>query len=237
MPNDRASGVFKLVLKSAEEVGFLRQIKDKTYVDLGGPGPTAKHPQQEAQGEEPEQDLGAWGTAPASPLNDLSHSAQVELDVQPPEPPKANRRVFITHGKNMAFIEPIKKLLGFGEMIPVVSVEKQSVSQPVPDKVMNDMRTCSAAIIHVDGELILLDSEAKEHVVINPNVLIEIGAAMALFGRRFILLVRNGIKLPSNLQGLYEVRYEGEALDGNATIRLLEAINDIKNNPLPAGAP
>jgi len=32
---------------------------------------------------------------------------------------------------------------------------------------------------------------------------------------------------------LYEVRYEGEELDGNATIKLLEAINDIKNNALP----
>ena len=61
----------------------------------------------------------------------------------------------------------------------------------------------------------------------------EIGAAMALFGRRFILLVRDGIKLPSNLQGLFEVRYSGEGLDGDATVRLLEAIRDIKNHPMP----
>ena len=56
---------------------------------------------------------------------------------------------------------------------------------------------------------------------------------MALFGRRFILLVREGVELPSNLQGLYEVRYTGDALDGDAIVKLLEAINDIKNNPLP----
>jgi hypothetical protein len=36
-----------------------------------------------------------------------------------------------------------------------------------------------------------------------------------------------------NLQRLYEVRYKGTTLDGDATIKLLEAINDIKNNPLP----
>lgn len=59
------------------------------------------------------------------------------------------RRVFITHGKNTAFIEPIKKLLGFGELIPVVSIQKESVAQPVPDKVMNDTRGCGAAIIHI----------------------------------------------------------------------------------------
>jgi hypothetical protein len=45
--------------------------------------------------------------------------------------------------------------------------------------------------------------------------------------------VRDGVKLPSNLQGLYEVRYTGAILDANATIKLLEAIRDIKNYPLP----
>jgi predicted nucleotide-binding protein len=143
------------------------------------------------------------------------------------------RRVFITHGKNKALIDPIKKLLGFGELEPVVSVEKTSVSQPVPDKVMGEMRSCGAAIIHVDADQKLIDKEASEHIVLNPNVLVEIGAAMALFGRRFILLVREGVKLPSNLQGLFEVRYTGDTLDGDATIKLLEAINDIKNHSMP----
>ena len=139
-----------------------------------------------------------------------------------------NKKVFITHGHNKQFVEPIKKLLLFGEMEAVVSVEKQSVSQPVPDKVMNDMRDCGAAIIHVEGEMTLMDAELNEHIALNPNVLIEIGAAMALYRKRFILLVKDGVKLPSKLQGLYKVRYDSDALDGNATIRLLEAINELK---------
>ena len=56
---------------------------------------------------------------------------------------------------------------------------------------------------------------------------------MAFYGKRFVLLVREGVKLPSNLQGLYEVRYAGETLDAHATIKLLEAIKDIKNYALP----
>jgi predicted nucleotide-binding protein len=75
--------------------------------------------------------------------------------------------------------------------------------------------------------------QGVEHLMLNPNVLIEIGAAMAFYGRRFILLVRDGVKLPSNLQGLYEVRYADDKLDANATIKLLEAIKDIKNYSLP----
>ena len=77
-----------------------------------------------------------------------------------------------------------------------------------------------------------MDKEVKEHVVSDENVLTEIGAAMALYGRRFILVVKDGVLLRSNLQGLYEVRYEGATLDENATIKLLEAINDMKKRPV-----
>lgn len=210
-----------------------REIKGKKYVDLAGVSSPDK------VGEERLIDD---GSASAEVLADdrdeedegqeLALNRQASLQRQP-QSQAQNRRVFITHGKNKSLIEPIKKLLGFGELEPVVSVEKTSISQPVPDKVMNDMRSCSSAIIHVDAEQTLIDREAKEQVVVNPNVLIEIGAAMALYGRRFILLVKDGVKLPSNLQGLFEVRYVGESLDGDATIKLLEAINDIKNHPMP----
>src|ERR1700741_2708579 len=88
------------------------------------------------------------------------------------------------------------------------------------------------------ADQIIKDAEGVEHVILNPNVLIEIGAAMAFYGRRCILLVRDGVKMPSNLQGLYEVRYSNESLDATATIKLLEAIKDIKNNALPTeGSP
>ena len=47
--------------------------------------------------------------------------------------------------------------------------------------------------------------------------------------------MRDGVKLPSNLQGLYEVRYQGDTLDGAVTIKLLKAINEMKSVPLPVG--
>jgi hypothetical protein len=89
------------------------------------------------------------------------------------------RRVFITHGKNRDLVEPIKKLLEYGEMVPVVSVERQSVSKPAPEKMMADMRLCSAAMIHVDADKTITDTGGDNHVLLNPNLLIEIGAAMA----------------------------------------------------------
>jgi predicted nucleotide-binding protein len=156
-------------------------------------------------------------------------TAVVEERVPPPVQESTNNRVFITHGKNTDIVNQLKELLTFGSFVPVVAAENETVSKPVPDKVMDDMRSCYAAIIHVGKEIKMLDQEGKEHVFLNQNVLIEIGAAMALYTRRFILLVERGATLPSNLQGLYEVRYEGDKLDYEATMKLLRAFNDFKS--------
>lgn len=225
VPQERLESVLSLIIENASGVGLLREIKGRQYVDLGGVEMETEPAIETHHGSK------AKDPGPSSDQAQESTATLNSLSTQSAGP--SNRRVFITHGKDKSFLDPIKRLLAFGEMTPVVSVEKQSVSKPVPDKVMDDMRSCSAAIIHVDPERTLIDKEAQEHKILNPNVLIEIGAAMALYGRRFILLVHDGTDLPSNLQGLYEVRYKGESLDGDATIKLLEAINDIKNNPLP----
>lgn len=226
VPKDRAHEVLSLIVDGAQSVGVLRDIKGKKYVDFDACA-VANTPQVSIEASE----VIIGESTVLSPAMESSSIAVNHVEMRIPD--RRVRRVFVTHGKNQEFIAPIKKLLGFGELEPIVSVERQSVAQPVPDKVMDDMRSCGAAIIHVDAEMKLLDQSANEHVVLNPNVLIEIGAAMALYGRRFILLVKEGVKLPSNLQGLFEVRYAGDSLDGNATIRLLEAINELKKYPLP----
>lgn len=245
VPRAKAAEVLERIDASARSVGFIEEIRGKNYVTLqGAAGPTPPPTDDE------ERDAGA--ASDDADKNDATTAAkgavphETRTTVAPPavQPKGAaltaaiaddqrRRRVFITHGKNRDLVDPIKKLLEYGELEPVISIDRQSVSKPVPEKVMDDMRASGAAIIHVDAERSLTDSDGVEHVQLNPNVLIEIGAAMAFYGRRFILLVKDGVKLPSNLQGLYEVRYTGETLDAAATIKLLEAIKDIKNYALP----
>jgi len=145
-------------------------------------------------------------------------------------PPKHDlplkNRVFITHGKNKKIVENIKDIVAYGKFVPVVAQDHETAAKPVPEKVMDEMRSCQAAVIHVGLEGVLFDSDKKAHPQINDNVLIEIGAAMALYGKNFILLVEDGVELPSNLQGLYECRYSGDELSGAATMKLLKAFNE-----------
>ncbi len=91
------------------------------------------------------------------------------------------------------------------------------------------MRACGAGIIHVKREETIVDKDGEEYVLLNYNELIEIGAAMALYGANYILLVEEGTKLPTNLRGLYEARYKGEALDHDATMKLLRTLKEFKS--------
>jgi len=143
-------------------------------------------------------------------------------------PTPKNSRVFITHGRNRDIVHQIKELLVFGKFQPVVAIEHETVSKPVPEKVLDDMRSCFAGVIHVDAEEEMLDSKGITHHKINEYVLIEIGAAMALYKGNFVLLVSKGIHLPSNLQGLYICYYDGPKLDYEATMKLLKAFNEFK---------
>ncbi len=229
LARERAGDAFKMIVEGARSLGLTKDINGSLFVDLNPQG--GFQIETDVKGADDSND-------------DQVQPDQLGLDQETDQIPESrteqpviapkieeNNRVFITHGKNQDFIAPLKKLLDFGGMEALVSVDKQSVSKPVPDKVMDDMRSCSAAIIHVEDEMRLLDSDANEHVLLNPNVLIEIGAAMALYGRRFILLVKEGVTMPSNLQGLYEVRYNGDTLDGMDTLKLLEAVQQLKAEP------
>ena len=232
VPRTKAEEVLTRIDESARSVGFIEEIKDKKYVTLQrsstpniGTDLNNNTDQKDEEVTPPLQER-----KKVQPPAHQSKSSEFRTAIADDQ---RRKRVFISHGKSREIIDPIKRLLEYGELEVIVSVNKSSVSKPVPEKVMDDMRSAGAAIIHVDAEETIIDKEDNSHVLLNPNVLIEIGAAMAFYGKRFILLVKEGIKLPSNLQGLFEVRYSGETLDANASISLLEAIRDIKNYSLP----
>lgn len=163
------------------------------------------------------------------PASDNLGGTKTKAEITAPEKskPKGNR-VFITHGKNKKILDQVKEIVAYGKFDPVVAQEHETAAKPVPEKVMDDMRSCQAAVIHVSSEGVLKDKEGKEHPQLNGNVLIEIGAAMALYGKQFILLVEDGVKLPSNLAGLYECRYQGNELTAEATMKLLKAFNEFR---------
>jgi hypothetical protein len=142
-----------------------------------------------------------------------------------PRVPGRGNRVFITRRMNKKIVDQVKELVAFGKFDPIVARDRES-AKPSPHEVMEKMRGCDTAIIHVGTDGLRFDGACNEEPRISSDVLIEIGAAMALYGRNFILLVGDGVTLPANLQGLCECRYSGEELDMPATMTLLKAFNE-----------
>jgi hypothetical protein len=228
VPTKRTKQTLELIAEGAEDLGFIATIKGKKLVNLRATRLRVvpeMAPAAPLEVDEDDDDLDDSGLAAGAPVLPPSGDAPLALA---PEPER-NRRVFVSHGSNQQIVQHLKELLEYGEYQPVVSVERETTSKPVPEKVLDDMRSCAAGIIHVGVERVITDAEGAGHPQLNSNVLIEIGAAMALYGRNFILLVEEGTKLPSNLQGLYEVRYEGKSMDAGATMKLLKAFKDFKS--------
>lgn len=214
IPQDRIDNVFQILKRDGEFVGIIHQTKTGPFVAIDTPVVPTESRDVSVTEEERE-------------IRDLEGETSQEIPSKV-IPPHRNQQVFITHGKNKEIVSQLKDLLTFGKFIPVVAEEHETPSKPVPDKVLEEMRSCFAGIIHVESEDELLDKAGSTHHKINENVLIEIGAAMALYSRNFILLVQKGIHLPSNLQGLYICYYEGAKLDYEATMKLLKAFNEFK---------
>lgn len=87
------------------------------------------------------------------------------------------------------------------------------------------MRRCTAGLIIVSKEQAKGDADTAH---INPNVLIEIGAAYVLYDRRVILLWERGMPVPSNLQGLYRCEFEGDELGWVSGMKLMKAIKEFR---------
>jgi hypothetical protein len=196
LPPDRVQSAIEIIKENGRYAGIIRETPTGPFINLDSPGVPAPAATPAALADVDEEGLGN------APLDLRAQGSISSPPVTPPPPsldPKANR-IFISHGKQRAIAGQIKELLAFGNFEPVVSVERESTAIPVPEKVFEDMRSCAAGVIHVSAEGTYVDREGKTQSKFNDNVLIEIGAAMALYGKKVVLLVEKGVTLPSNLR-------------------------------------
>ena len=218
VPRDRVADGVTLLRQVGKSVGIVRETKTGPFVAIQAAGDLQRE-FSIANGNE----SGRQPLLEDEPVDQVPQGNPVLKEV-----PRTNNRVFISHGKDRAVVLQIKDLLAFGNFEPIVSVEQERTAIPVPEKVFQDMRSCGAGVIHVTSEGSFMNQAGESKVFINQNVLIEIGAASALYGKRVVLLVERGIELPSNLQGLYRCDYEGGKLDYESTMKLLKTFNQFR---------
>ncbi len=209
---------FSVSKANAEFIGIITEISGVKYISLGN----AVSPQR----------IGKQSSAMLSSDNAdtpviAEDSPFVDAKASQPVKPK-EIRVFLSHSKNKRILEQVKTMLAFGKYEYEVAEEIETTAIPVPNKIQEAMKRCSAAIVIISADEKELQG-STERYGINQNVLIEIGAAFVLYDRIVVLVVDKRVDLPSNLQGLYRCDYQGDELSWDAGLKLQKAITEFRN--------
>jgi len=212
VPLDRTSDVYDLLIENARFVGFLKTIKDKDYVDIGGPlnGP-------------PLDPAPAVGTS-RSLLDDSSDDLLVEDEVVEDQSderdtatptvsaPAVKNAIFVGHGGNKKPTEQLVKILNEYGIPHKEAMEEPNRARPIPMKVAETMRECGAAILVFTGDKEYFDSEGKTIWRPSENVSHELGAASVLYGERIVIFKEQGIELASNFSSVGYIEFEKDKL-------------------------
>jgi Predicted nucleotide-binding protein containing TIR-like domain len=71
-------------------------------------------------------------------------------------------------------------------------------------------------------------NKSNDTYSINTNVLIEIGTAFVLYDQGVILVWDKRLRVPSNLQGLYRLEFEGVELSFATGTKLAKAVKGLR---------
>lgn len=211
VPTDRTSDVYDLLIENARYVGFLKNIKDKEYVDLGSLLYGSSSP---AIGS-------AGGTAALTEPNhpDADDEQQLIDDssgtLNEPDPTHADKNknaIFVGHGGNRKPMEQLVQILNEYGIPHKEAVDEANRARPIPQKVAETMRECGAAILVFTADIEYFDKDGNSIWRPSENVSHELGAASVLYGERIVVFKEKGIELPSNFSSVGYIEFEKDKL-------------------------
>ncbi len=207
----------QLIIGNAESVGFLKPIKDKTYVDLAGTAPPhpAETPAPEAS-EAVNEDR-AEDTRP-------SPGGQDEGD-PPAQAGSRPNAIFLGHGKNRKPLEQLIKILDEYGIPYKEAIAEPNAGRPIPAKVAETMRECGAAVLIFTGDEEFRDAAGTTVWRPSENVAHELGAASVLYDNRIIIFKEEGLTLGSNFSSIGYISFGKDKLSDKGMDLFRELVN------------
>lgn len=209
VPTDRTSDVYDLLLDNARYVGFVKAIKDKEYIDIGGPlaAPSPPVTVDELVVDADDQD-GAFIDTGVGSASDLGAAAPTS----PPGTAPAKNAIFVGHGGNKKPADQLVRILAEYGIPYKVAVDEANRARPIPQKVADTMRESGAAILVFTADKEYFDADGNSIWRPNENVSHELGAASVLYGERIVVFKEKGIELPSNFSSVGYIEFEKDKL-------------------------
>ena len=132
-----------------------------------------------------------------------------------------NDTVFIIHGHDNTLKMEVQLLLNRAAVNNIVLHEQADRGRTIIDKLLDETNKAGYAIALLTPDDIL-ENEAKRA---RQNVILEIGYFIGLLGKeRIRLLVKDGVEVPSDLQGILYEKYEAS---GSWKIKLLKEMQAV----------
>ena len=114
-----------------------------------------------------------------------------------------NNKVFVVHGHDEALKEKVARLLEKQGLEAIILSERANKGKTIIEKFEENSDVGAAICLFTGDDIGKEKSEAVEKQRARQNVVYEAGYFMGKLGReRVIMLVDNGIELPSDLQGV-----------------------------------
>lgn len=234
VPQDRTGDVYDLLIENADYVGFLKTIKDKHYIDIGGspiaPRPTVAEPgtpEDDGDLDETSAQTGVVNPAVLAAAAAATTAPSTPSAQPASEPGSAKNAIFVGHGGNKVPSQQLGKILNEYGIPHKEAVDEANLARPIPQKVAETMRDCGAAILVFTADKEYFDADGNSIWKASENVSHELGAASILYGERIIIFKEKGIDLPSNFSSVGYIEFEKDKL-GDKGIELLRELIRMK---------
>lgn len=224
VPADRTEDIYELLIENAKYVEFLKSIKDKEYLDIGGP-------LNGSAGAAPSSTSPDGATEPDPSGEGLADESVDEGDSTPPPPaeplPPTKNAIFVGHGGNRKPMEQLIKILNEYGIPHKAAVDEPNHARPIPKKVADLMRECGAAILVFTADQEYFDADGNSIWRPSENVSHELGAASVLYGEQIVVFKEKGIELPSNFSSVGYIEFEKDKLSDKG-IELFRELVEMK---------
>ncbi len=210
VPRERAESVYTLVLDTAQDVGLIREIKGKQYIDLSGVRAAVKI---DGEGE-------------AGPVDEAIFSPQAvsKLIESPSSAKELGQGIFVAHGKNKKPLDQLKKILDQFRIPYKVAVDEPNLGRPIGAKVKEIMQSCNCAILIFTADEEFQDKGGNSIWRPSENVVYELGASGYLYGSRIVILKEESVEFPTNFRDLGYISFAKDNLEAKSMDVLKELI-------------
>jgi predicted nucleotide-binding protein len=207
VPGDRAEEAMAQLLSDATTARMIKMVKGAQYITLKTSDPGM--PEPTVEDIEDGDDQGLQDDA----LTVAENGGPPEDKDLPPAPPTRPAAIFVGHGKNKKPLEQLKKILEEYEIPHTIVVDEANAGRPISEKVAEAMDECGAAILIFTADQEFKDSDGNTVWRPSENVVYELGAASAKYGRRVIIFKEESVDFPTNFRDIGHISFAKDQLD------------------------